>query len=61
MESVMLAIKFAIFLAMEVFVVAMMVGVLILAVYQIVRDKIRESRLLDGVAPETSPANPPTS
>jgi ABC-type proline/glycine betaine transport system permease subunit len=61
MESVMLTVKFAIFLAMEVFVVATLVGALILGVYQVVRDKVHESRLLDGVASETSPAHPPTS
>jgi ABC-type proline/glycine betaine transport system permease subunit len=58
MESVMLTIKFAIFLAMEVFVVATMVGALILGVYQIVKDKIRESRRLDEIVPETNPVNP---
>ena len=61
MESVMLTVKFAIFLAMEVFVVATMVGALILGVYQIVKGKVRESRLLDEIASETSPASPPTS
>jgi len=61
MESIILTVKFALFLAMEVFVVVTLVGALIAGMYQIVRDKIRESRLLDGVAPETSPANPPTS
>jgi ABC-type proline/glycine betaine transport system permease subunit len=61
MESVMLTVKFAIFLAMEVFVVATMVGALILGVYQIVKDKVRESRVLDEIAPETSPASPRTS
>jgi ABC-type proline/glycine betaine transport system permease subunit len=60
MESVMLTVKFAIFLAMEVFVVATMVGALILGVYQIVKDKVRESRLLDEIAPETRPASPHT-
>ena len=61
MESVMLTVKFAIFLAMEVFVVATMVGALVLGVYQIVKGKVRESRLLDEIASETSPASPPTS
>ena len=61
MESVMLTIKFAIFLAMEVFVVATMVGALILGVYQIVKDKIRESRRLDEIVTETNPVSPSTS
>ena len=61
MESVMLTVKFAIFLAMEVFVVATMVGALILGVYQIVKDKVRESRRLDEIAPESNPVSPSTS
>jgi ABC-type proline/glycine betaine transport system permease subunit len=61
MESVMLTIKFALLLAMEVFVVATIVGALILGVYQIVKDKVRESRRLDEIAPETNPITPSTS
>jgi hypothetical protein len=52
MENVALTIKFALFLAMEVFVVATLVGALILGMYQIVRDKVRESRRLDEVGLE---------
>jgi hypothetical protein len=53
MENIMLTVKFVLFLAMEVFVVATMGAVLILGLYQIVKDKIRESRYLDKVASET--------
>ena len=58
MESIMLTVKFALFLAMEVFVVATVVGALILGLYQIVRDKVRESRCLDEVVPEALPTTP---
>ena len=61
MESVMLTIKFVLFLAMEVFVIATMVSALILGLYQIVRDKVRESRRLDEVVPETNPITLSTS
>jgi hypothetical protein len=52
MENVALTIKFALFLAMEAFVVATLVGALILGMYEVVRDKVRESRRLDEVALE---------
>ena len=52
MESVMLTVKFALFLAMEIFVVAMFAGVLILALYQIIKERILESRRLDEIVPE---------
>lgn len=58
MESIMLTVKFVLFLAMEVFVVATVVGALILGLYQIVRDKVRESRRLDEVVPESLPTTP---
>jgi len=61
MESVMLTVKFALFLAMEVFVIATTVGALILGLYQIVRDKIRESRVSDELVSEINPAAPPVS
>jgi ABC-type proline/glycine betaine transport system permease subunit len=61
MESIMMTVKFALLLAMEVFVVATLVGALIAGLYQIVRDKIRESRRLDEVAPETLPVAPMSS
>ena len=61
MESIMLTVKFALFLAMEVFVVATVVGALIVGLYQVVRDKVRESRRLDEVVPETLPTTPTAS
>jgi hypothetical protein len=61
MESIILTVKFALFLAMEVFVVATLVGALIAGLYQIVRDKVRESRRLDEVVPETLPTTPTAS
>lgn len=57
METTMLSIKFLLFLAMEAFVVAVIVAALIAGLYQIVRDKILESRRLDKLAPE-APATP---
>ena len=56
MEITMLGIKYVVFLALEVFVFAAMGAVLIAGLYQIVRNKIRESRRLDEVAPQTRPA-----
>ena len=56
MESTFLAIKFVLFVAMEILVIGTLGAVLIMGLYQIVRDKVRESRLLDQVAPEASPA-----
>ena len=61
MEGVMLTVKFVLFLAMEVFVVATVVGSLILGLYEIVKDRVRESRRLDEVVPETNPGTLPTS
>jgi hypothetical protein len=58
MEGIMLTLKFALFLAMEVLVVAMIAGALILGLYQIVKDKVVESRRLDEVTPESGPAAP---
>jgi hypothetical protein len=55
MESVFVSAKFALFVAMEVFVIGTLGAALILGLYQIVRDKVRESRLLDQVTPETQP------
>jgi hypothetical protein len=57
METTMLDIKFLLFLAMEASVVAVIGAVLIAGLYQIVRDKILESRRLDKLAPE-APAKP---
>jgi hypothetical protein len=41
------AIKFALFLAMEIFVVAIVMGALILGLWQIVTSKVKESRKAD--------------
>ena len=55
MENV-LTVKFVLFLAMELFVIGVLGAVLIAGLYQIIRGKIRESRRLDEVVPETLPA-----
>ncbi|MDH7485830.1 MAG: hypothetical protein QHJ81_06080 [Anaerolineae bacterium] len=44
-ETIMLGIKFAMFLAMEVFVFAVMAAVLIAGLYQLIRNKVRQTRL----------------
>lgn len=41
MESIFLTVKFGLFLAMELFVVAAIGAALIAGLYQIVRDKVR--------------------
>lgn len=56
METAMLGIKYVLFLALELFVIAAMGAALIAGLYQVVRDKIRESRRLDEVATEAPPA-----
>ena len=58
MESVMLTVKLGLFLAMELFVVGVMGGALILGLYQIVKDKVSESRRLDAIAPKIGPVTP---
>ncbi|MCX7682515.1 MAG: hypothetical protein N2508_11250 [Anaerolineae bacterium] len=58
MESVMLTVKFVLLLAMEVFVVATFVGAIILGIYGVVKEKVRESRLQDELAPQTEPIVP---
>jgi hypothetical protein len=60
MESVFLTVKFGLFLAMELVVVGVLVGALIAGLYQIVRDKVRESRLLDQVSQEPHPVHKQT-
>jgi len=50
MDKVMLAIKYLEFLALELAVFGVMGTVLIAGLYQIVRDKVRESRRRDQVA-----------
>lgn len=54
MESVMLTIKYLMFLALELFVFVVIGAVLVAGLYQIVRDKVRESRRRDQVAPEAA-------
>jgi len=58
METTMLSIKFVLFALMEIAVVGIFAAVLIASVYQIVRDKVRESRLQDGVAQEPKSFRP---
>ncbi len=55
MESVFASAKFVLFVAMEVFVIGTLGAALIAGLYQIVRDRVRESQLLDQVTPETQP------
>ena len=50
MESIMLTIKFIMFLAMQVTVLAVIAGVVLAGLYQIVRDKVLESRRQDQIA-----------
>lgn len=54
MENIMLTVKFVLFLAMELFVIGALGAVLIAGLYRIVRDKVRESRRLDGVVPDSA-------
>ena len=61
MENVMWTAKFVMFLIMEAFVVGVVGTVLIAGVYEIVREKIRESRILDEVVSETLPTVPTSS
>ena len=56
MENVMLAIKHLMFLALELSVFVMIGAVLVAGLYQLVRDKVRESRLLDQVGQTSQPA-----
>jgi hypothetical protein len=56
MESTMLTIKFGVFLALELFVLGVLGAALIAGRYQIVHNKVRESRRLDGVTPKARPA-----
>lgn len=56
METTMLSIKYVMFLAMEVFIFIVMAGALIAGLYQVIRDRVRESRRLGEAAPVTPPA-----
>ena len=55
MENILWTVKAVMFLIMEAFLVGVIWVVLMVGLYEIVRDKIRSSRLLDEVAPETIP------
>jgi hypothetical protein len=55
MENILWTAKAVMFLIIEAFVVGVIGVALIAGLYEIVRDKIRSSRLLDEVAPETIP------
>jgi hypothetical protein len=64
MESTFLTAKYIVFLAMELLVIGTLGAALIAGVYQIVKDKVRESRLLDDViseAPQVAPAGVPVT
>jgi Na+-translocating ferredoxin:NAD+ oxidoreductase RnfG subunit len=52
MENMMLFVKFLLFFGLEFTVVAIIGAVLVAGLYQIVRDKVRESRRQDQIAPE---------
>jgi Na+-translocating ferredoxin:NAD+ oxidoreductase RnfG subunit len=52
MENIMLTLKSLIFLALELSVFVVMGAALVAGLYQIVQDKVRESRRRDQVAPE---------
>ena len=54
MENVMLTIKSLMFLALELSVFVVIGAVLVAGLYQIVRDKVRESRRRDQVASEAA-------
>lgn len=49
----MMSIKFVLFAVMEIAVVVLFAAVLVAMVYQVVRDKVQESRQQDGVAQES--------
>ena len=51
----MLTVKFAMFLALEVFVVAVVASLLLAGLYTVIRDAVRRSRIRDGLRHPTSP------
>jgi len=64
MESTVLTVKFVLFLAVEVFVVATLGAVLILALYRFAKNRVRESGYLSEVISDinaVSPAGLPVS
>jgi hypothetical protein len=59
MDNIMLIVKFLLFFALE-FSVLVVIGVILIAgLYQIVRDKVRESRRRDQIAPESTGSTVP--
>jgi hypothetical protein len=55
MEGTILTVKFAMFLAMELFVIGTLGAALIAGLVEIIRSKVSESRYLDEIAPKTHP------
>ena len=56
-ETVMLSVKYVMFLAMELFVFAIFGAILVAGLHKMVQDKIEKMRQLDQILPETpSPA-----
>jgi hypothetical protein len=55
MGSVFASARWMLIVATEMFVVGSLGAALVAGLYQIVRDRVRESRLLDQVTPEIKP------
>lgn len=58
MESILLAVKFGLFLAAELVVIGALGSALVLGLCQVVKDRIRASRGLDGIALKTDAVAP---
>ena len=58
MENVMLTIKYLMFAALELSVFIVIGAVLVAGLYQIVQNKVRESRRRDKIAPEATGYRP---
>ena len=58
MENIMLTLKSLIFLALELSVFVVIGAALVAGLYQIVQDKVRESRHRDQVTPEAGGHQP---
>jgi len=54
MENILLAVKFAGFLAFELSVLIVIGASVVAGVYQIVQDKVNESRRYDQIAPKAA-------
>ena len=54
MENILLAVKFAEFLAFELSVFAVIGAIVVAGLYQIVQDKVNESRRYDRIAPKAA-------